>query len=245
MDILETSSRNKKRSQATVRNTVPKLLPFLMSVCNYYVLWIPLSQPDWYNALIKCLPILSLGFFLVVHSIGMGQLSPYAKKIFLGLLFSAAGDICLVWPEYFLIGMVMFGLAHLMYTIAFGFYPLKMRIFIVLAMFCATFYSVTFPYLSGPFVSMVAGYAMLIGTMAWRALARVSLASHKFSWARVSAALGSIFFMISDCVLAVDKFCFPVNNSRAIIMSTYYGAQMLIALSVTGQSQDDFLWKSK
>ncbi|XP_063797717.1 lysoplasmalogenase TMEM86B [Pseudophryne corroboree] len=245
MDILETSSRHKKKSQATVRNTVPKLLPFLMSVCNYYVLWIPLSQPDWYNALIKCLPILSLGFFTIVHSIGVGRFSPYAKKIFLGLLFSAAGDICLVWPEYFLFGMLMFGLAHLMYTIAFGFYPLNIRIFIVLALFGVTFYSATVSYLSGPFVYMVAGYSMLICTMAWRALCRVSLASHKFSWACISAALGSIFFMVSDCVLAVDKFCFPVTNARAIVMSTYYGAQLLIALSVTAKPQDDFLWKSE
>lgn len=140
-------------------------------------------------------------------------------------------------------GMVMFGLAHIMYTIAFGFHPLKIRIFIVFVLFCATFYSLTFSYLSGPFVYMVAGYSMLISTMAWRALSK--LASHEFSWAHISAAIGSISFMISDCVLAVDKFCFPFSNARAIVMLTYYGAQLLISLSVIGQSRDDFLWKSR
>ncbi|KAM4015789.1 lysoplasmalogenase TMEM86B isoform 2-T2 [Anomaloglossus baeobatrachus] len=216
-----------------------------MAVCNYFVLWIPLSEPSWYNALIKCLPIASLEFFVLIFSTGVGKFTPYAKKIFLGLVFSAAGDISLVWPDYFQLGMVMFGLAHLMYTAAFGFHPLNLRIFLVLALFCATFYSLTFSYLSGPFVPMVAGYTMLIGTMTWRALSRVSLASHDFSWARISAAVGSIFFMISDGVLAVDKFCFPISKSREIIMSTYYGAQMLIALSITGWSKDDFMWKSK
>ncbi|XP_056397686.1 lysoplasmalogenase, partial [Hyla sarda] len=227
------------------RNTVSKLLPFLMTVCTYFVLWIPLSEPDWYNALIKCLPIVSLIYFVLVYSVGVGKFSPYAKIIFLGLVFSAAGDISLVWPEYFQLGMVMFGLAHIMYTTAFGFHPLNLRIFIVIAMFGVSFYSLTFQYLGGPFVYMVAGYTMLICIMTWRALSRVNLASSKFSWAQVSAAVGSISFMISDCVLAVDKFCFPLSNSRAIIMSTYYGAQMLIALSITGWSREDFMWKSK
>ncbi|XP_073513877.1 lysoplasmalogenase TMEM86B [Phyllobates terribilis] len=245
MDILETDSRYRRKHMATVRNTVPKLLPFLMAVCNYFVLWIPLSEPSWYNALIKCLPIASLEFFVLVFSTGVGNFSPYAKKIFLGLVFSAAGDISLVWPDYFQLGMIMFGLAHIMYTAAFGFHPLNLRIFMVIALFGVTFYSMAFSYLSGPFVPMVAGYTMLIGTMTWRALSRVSLASHKFSWARISAAVGSIFFMISDGVLAVDKFCFPISKSREIIMSTYYGAQMLIALSITGWSKDDFMWKSK
>ncbi|XP_072281954.1 lysoplasmalogenase TMEM86A-like [Pyxicephalus adspersus] len=245
MDILETPSRYKKSSLTNVRSTISKLLPFLVTVCNYFVLWIPISEPSLYNAVIKCLPIICLKFFVVVYSIGSGKFSSYAKKILLGLAFSAAGDVCLVWPEYFQLGMVMFGLAHIMYTIAFGFHPLNIRVFIILALFCATFYSLTFPYLSGPFIYMVAGYSMLISTMAWRALSRLKLASHSFSWANMSAALGSISFMISDCVLAVDKFCFPLSNARAIIMSTYYGAQFLISLSITGQPQDDFMWKSR
>ncbi|XP_018426628.1 PREDICTED: lysoplasmalogenase-like protein TMEM86A [Nanorana parkeri] len=245
MDILETDSRYKKSSLANVKRTISKLLPFLVTVCNYFVLWIPLSEPGWYNALIKCLPIICLEFFIVVHSIGSGKFSSYAKKILLGLAFSAAGDVCLVWPEYFQLGMVMFGLAHILYTIAFGFHPLNIRLFIIFALFCATFYSLTIPYLSGPFIYMVAGYSMLISTMAWRALSRVKLASHDFSWAHISSALGSISFMISDCVLAVDKFCFPFSNARAIVMSTYYGAQLLISLSVIGPSQDEFLWKSR
>ncbi|KAG9481603.1 hypothetical protein GDO78_010701 [Eleutherodactylus coqui] len=216
-----------------------------MAVCIYFVLWIPLSEPGLYNAFIKCLPIVSLQFYVLIHSIGLCKISFYAQKIYLGLIFSAAGDICLVWPEYFQLGMVMFGLAHIMYTTAFGFHPLNLRIFIFIALLCGGFYSVTFSYLSGPFVYMVAGYTMLIGTMTWRALSRVNLASHTFSWTCVSAALGSIFFMISDCVLAIDKFCFPVFNSREVIMSTYYGAQMLIALSIPDLFRDNFMWKSK
>uniref|UniRef100_A0A8C5PDL1 lysoplasmalogenase n=1 Tax=Leptobrachium leishanense TaxID=445787 RepID=A0A8C5PDL1_9ANUR len=216
-----------------------------MSCIVYFTLWIPLSEPSLYSAFIKCLPIISLEFFIVVHSLGQGSFSSYSRKVLLGLIFSGLGDMCLVWPEYFLHGMVMFGLAHVMYTVAFGLLPLNIRVFFFFGIFCVVFYSVIFSYLHGPFVYMVAGYASLIGTMGWRALSRVSLSSHNFSWARMSAALGSIVFMVSDGVLSIDKFCFPIANSRSIIMATYYGAQLLIALSVTGRSGDDFLWKSK
>ncbi|KAM8927567.1 lysoplasmalogenase TMEM86B [Pelodytes ibericus] len=245
MDILESDPRYKKSSLGAVRNTVPMILPFVMSFCIYFVLWIPLSEPSLYSALVKSLPIISLEFFILVHSIGAGKFSSYARKIFLGLVFSAAGDICLIWQEYFLHGMVMFGLAHLMYTVAFGLRPLKIRALLPLAVFCVIFYFINFPYLKGPFVYMVAGYSVLIGTMAWRAIARVSLASYNFSWANVSAALGSVVFMVSDGVLAIDKFCFPIANSRTIIMGTYYTAQALITLSITGSSPDDFRWKKK
>ncbi|KAG8434104.1 hypothetical protein GDO86_012468 [Hymenochirus boettgeri] len=245
MDILESHTRYKKSSLANARSVISKLLPFFISCCNYFVLWLPLSEPDLFHAFIKSLPILTLAFFVVVQSISQGRFSPYSKKIFVGLLFSAAGDICLLWTDFFLHGMVMFALAHLMYITAFGFRPLKLLLFIILALLCVAFNLLTSQYLNGPFIYMVPGYSVLIGTMAWRALSRLNLASYEFSWARTSSALGSLIFMVSDCVLAVDKFCFPISHSRAVIMSTYYGGQMFIALSITTKSEDDFMWKRK
>ncbi|XP_069498701.1 lysoplasmalogenase TMEM86B [Ambystoma mexicanum] len=244
MDILESDKRYRKKTLATVWNVVPKLLPFLKTSCIYFVLWLPLNEPSWYSALIKCLPILGLCFFIGAHAASLRHLTPYARMVFLGLLFSALGDVCLIWPACFLHGMVMFGLAHLFYTFAFGLRPFNLRLFVLLALLSGAFYTVLFPYLQEPFVYMVGGYAALIGTMSWRALARVRLSSYHRSWARISAALGAVVFMVSDCTLAVDKFCFPVPHSRLLIMSTYYAGQLLIALSVL-ETSDDFLWKMK
>ncbi|MGH0144530.1 UNVERIFIED_CONTAM: hypothetical protein FKN15_045627 [Acipenser sinensis] len=73
-------------------------------------------------------------------------------------------------------------------------------------------------------------------------------ADFRLSWAKrptkfspkLSACLGAMLFMVSDLTIAVNKFCFPVPHSRAIIMATYYAAQMLIALSaVERQDEDD------
>ncbi|XP_078511158.1 lysoplasmalogenase TMEM86B [Lissotriton helveticus] len=244
MDILESDKRYRKKTLATVWNVVPKLLPFLKTTCIYFVLWLPLTEPGWFSALIKCLPILSLCFFVGAHAASLGVFTSYARMIFLGLLFSALGDACLIWPSLFLHGMVMFGLAHLFYTFAFGLRPLNLRVFLLLLLLSGSFYAFLFSYLKDEFIFMVAGYAALIGTMGWRAMSRVRLSSYNRSWARISAAVGSVIFMVSDCTLAVDKFCFPVSHSRLIIMAAYYTGQLLIALSVI-DTGDEFPWKRK
>lgn len=50
-------------------------------------------------------------------------------------------------------------------------------------------------------------------------------------WRKILAACGAILFVISDIVLAVNKFCWPVVGERYIIMVTYYAAQLCISLS--------------
>ena len=48
----------------------------------------------------------------------------------------------------------------------------------------------------------------------------------------MSGVLGAILFAISDSLIAIRKFARPVPYQHQLIMSTYYAAQMLIALSV-------------
>lgn len=58
----------------------------------------------------------------------------FSRRIMIGLLLSVVGDACLIWKEYFLHGMMAFGVAQIMYSSAFGFTPLKPVLGIVL--FC-------------------------------------------------------------------------------------------------------------
>ena len=46
------------------------------------------------------------------------------------------------------------------------------------------------------------------------------------------AVVGAILFMISDAVLALNNFRKPFISSELIILSTYFTAQWLLALSV-------------
>jgi len=45
---------------------------------------------------------------------------------------------------------------------------------------------------------------------------------------------GAVLFLISDGILAVNRFLRPFRAAQAIILSTYFVAQWLIALSVRG-----------
>jgi uncharacterized membrane protein YhhN len=46
------------------------------------------------------------------------------------------------------------------------------------------------------------------------------------------AFAGAILFLISDSVLAYDRFAKKLSPAQAIILGTYFPAQLLIALSI-------------
>uniref|UniRef100_A0A452HYK3 lysoplasmalogenase n=1 Tax=Gopherus agassizii TaxID=38772 RepID=A0A452HYK3_9SAUR len=202
-----------------------------LSTCVYFVLWLPTSSPSWFSALIKCLPIFCLWVFLLAHGINFLVAHRSASRILAGLIFSAVGDAFLIWQEqgYFVHGLLMFAITHILYSSAFGMKPLDLKAGFVMTLVSSFCYTFLYCYLSGPFTYLVAVYIALIGFMGWRAIAGLS------------ACIGAVLFMVSDLTIAVNKFCFPVPYSRAIIMATYYAAQMLIALSaVESRDEDDF-----
>ena len=125
----------------------------------------------------------------------------------------------------------MFAITHILYSSAFGMKPINVSAGLIIAAVSSVSYLLLYPYLSGPFTYLVAVYIGLIGFMGWRAVAGLQLANDLWTWTKLSACLGAVLFMVSDLTIAVNKFCFPVPHSRAIIMATYYAAQMLIALS--------------
>ena len=55
--------------------------------------------------------------------------------------------------------------------------------------------------------------------------------SHK-KWTELAACLGALSFCISDTCLAINRFHSDVPHQRWIVMTTYYLAQLGIALSV-------------
>ena len=46
---------------------------------------------------------------------------------------------------------------------------------------------------------------------------------------------GSILFVISDSLMALDKFLIPIPNDRLFVMSTYIAAQFLIMKGILKQ----------
>ncbi|XP_043938787.1 lysoplasmalogenase-like protein TMEM86A [Protopterus annectens] len=218
---------------SVVKSEGPKLVPFFKATCVYFVLWLPTSTPSWFSALIKCLPIFCLWVFLLAHGISFMTSHCAAHRILAGLIFSALGDAFLIWQEqgYFTHGLLMFAITHILYSSAFGMKPLNLKAGLVFALISGLCYSFMYSCLSGPLTYLVGVYVALIGFMGWRAIARLQLCNDLWTWTKLSACIGAVLFIVSDLSIAVNKFCFPVPYSRAIIMATYYAAQMLIALS--------------
>ncbi|GFT24318.1 lysoplasmalogenase-like protein TMEM86A [Nephila pilipes] len=208
----------------------PKLVPFFKTVAIFFVLATP--SPCWFACLIKSLPVLCLCGFVLYHGMSLGEKHAYARRILLGLLFSCMGDILLIWPCCFMWGMLLFGVAHLLYILAFGMKPLNPVAGAVCAVTGSLGYLVLLRGLEGPFIVLIPIYIFLLMFMVWRAVARVQLFGDLWTWTKLCSCGGGILFAISDFLIGVNMFLSPLPYSQMLIMVTYYAAQLGIALSV-------------
>ena len=156
----------------------------------------------------------------------------YRGLIAAGLLCSLAGDVLLMVPaDLFLPGLVAFLAAHLCYLTAFrsdggGAGPVGLLVLVVLA--GAGVLSVLWPSL-GPMRIPVLVYVAVILTMCWMALGRWWVTRAPGSGL---AAAGALCFVVSDSLLALDRFRSPIPLSPLLVLGTYYAAQILIASSI-------------
>jgi len=181
---------------------------------------------------IKCLPIISLIVFVLLHGMSLGDEYTFSRRILTGLLFSCMGDALLIWPQYFMYGMGAFGVAQIMYTAAFGFRPLNLPLGIVLYVLGTVAVLFLMPGLDGVLAVGVPVYSILLMTMIWRATARVQFFEELWTWTKLCSCAGGILFGISDNLIAFNQFYKPLPHAEVIIMTTYYAAQLGIALSV-------------
>ncbi|CAG0885274.1 unnamed protein product [Darwinula stevensoni] len=215
-----------------VKSVGPKLVPFFKTVAIYFVVFIPDSSPSLYAVILKCMPIISLIFFILLHGMNLGEEYAYSRRILGGLMFSCIGDALLVYPQYFIQGMVAFAAAHVCYTSAFGFKPFNLSALIVVSIYAAIYLGLIFPYIYGPFKFMFPTYAFLLGGTVWRGISRVQFFEELWTWTKLSSCAGSILFLLSDSLIGINDFVFPVPYHQALIMTTYYAAQLGISLSV-------------
>ena len=148
-----------------------------------------------------------------------------------GLVLSVIGDICLLWPQGFLPGLVSFLSAHVAYVLLFRCdRPWQPSAWRIAAIGTAVVAGALYIYLyrnglSGAMRVPVAAYVLVIGTMAAQAMARAAtLRTRPAVW----VALGAVSFMASDTLLALNKFVAPLPASPLLVLGTYYLAQWLI-----------------
>ena len=159
----------------------------------------------------------------------------YTAALLVGLLFSLAGDVALMFDaeKAFLVGLICFLLAQIVYSVTFitfaGIYTQQVVIAVVIATVGVLFYRYLYPAL-GHMRPPVAGYALVISIMVLSATG--ALFSSEFTslqgWL---VTAGAVLFYISDMILAVNRFSRPLQGYALANLSTYYGGQLLIALS--------------
>ncbi len=155
----------------------------------------------------------------------------YRWLILVGLIFCLGGDVFLMLPaKYFIAGLVSFLIGHIFYIAAFvgdgGFHPV-LGWLAPLLVYGVVIYRLLHSHL-GKLRGPVIVYVLAILTMAWQALGRWSALD---TTGALLAAGGAVLFVISDSVLALDRFRQPFAAARVIVLAAYWAAQWLIALS--------------
>ena len=173
---------------------------------------------------------------ILIMGIALLGVSPnvlYKTLIVIGLVFCLGGDVFLMLPaKYFIMGLVSFLIGHIFYIAAFatdGGLQLSWWLLPV-AVYGVIIYSVLHPHL-GKMRGPVIAYVLVILTMAWQALTRWSMLQ---TTGALLAAAGAVTFVVSDSTLALDRFREKFRSARVIVLTTYWLAQWLIALSVGG-----------
>jgi len=161
----------------------------------------------------------------------------YTIGVLVGLLFSLGGDIALMFKESrkaFPIGLGLFLVAHIAYTVVFvflgrfsGWDILSTAILLIAGV---GFYALIKPNL-GPLKGPVIGYIVVISVMVSRALS--TLASPAFSDKQaLMVSTGAVLFYLSDVILAANRFWKPWRYHHASL-ALYYSGQFLIALAAS------------
>ncbi|MDH7489744.1 MAG: lysoplasmalogenase [Anaerolineae bacterium] len=182
-----------------------------------------------------------LSTLLVIAACALAFLDPahnltYTVGALAGLVLSLGGDVALMFRESrraFLVGLVLFLLAHVAYTVVFTALGRSSGWDIVSAALLvagAGFYALIRPNLGAMRVPVIA-YMVVISVMVNRAVS--TLASPVFGAGQAAmVAVGAVLFYVSDVILAAARFWKPWPYHR-ISLAFYYAGQFLIALAAS------------
>ncbi len=213
-----------------------RTLPWLAALCALPAIasapW-ALNQP-WLNFAFK--PLTTA--LLIAWAWPRGGGSQQRPWLLAGLVWSWLGDVALLWPQQgFLPGLVSFLLAHLCYLVGFRrggtpwlAWPAAAAASALVG--CGVLASL-WPGVPAALRAPVAVYVLALGTMAaqaagqWhtrRGTAQAGLA--------LRAAAGGLLFMLSDSLLAIDRFAQPLPAASLWVLASYWLAQGLMAGSM-------------
>lgn len=187
------------------------------------------------------MPLLGLWFYQVAPA------SPLKPWLMAAVAASWGGDVLLMMvehgpgrAEFFLAGLGSFLIAQVSYGVAFwkaaakgGALAGKPWAAWPFLLYLLAILGYLWPGLEPGLRAPVAVYALAITVMAALAYNLKTVWAQPRFWGLMA---GVAFFLLSDSLIAINKFAHPVPASRLLIMSTYIAAQYLILRAAARQA---------
>jgi uncharacterized membrane protein YhhN len=177
-------------------------------------------EPYTGNFVIKAIPAISLAVLAFIAISGSR-----GKLLFVALLFCAAADIALELAagKYFVAGLGLFLIAHILFIVTFSrdlkFQKSRIPVIILLVVYSMMMAFVLTPSLKEMAIPV---YVYMTAITLMGIFASLRAARNDFT------LYGAISFIVSDSVLAINKFMMPVPAADYAVMITYYLALFLI-----------------
>ncbi len=181
---------------------------------------------DWLYSVAK--PLLMITLLLYFISASQGYPGWRIFVIF-ALIFSWGGDVLLMQDGMFAAGLGSFLIAHLFYISAYlktgaatgQIRPWDLIKFVLIGLFLIW---LLYPGLGGMLIPVLLYSVVLLSMGVFAHKRRRATSSASF----ILVAFGALLFVLSDSLIALNKFAFEVPSERLLVMSSYIAAQFLI-----------------
>jgi len=212
-----------------MRKIYPVILFLLVVIAHIWSLYIGNERTEQFTKPLL-VPVLAVYFFWNTQPF----ISGLKKWIASALFFSWVGDLLLMFvtsdDNFFIAGLIAFLFAHVFYI--FFFHSIRMfekisgKLFLLMVVF---FYYVALMSMLSPWLGTmklpVRIYGVVICFMLMLSMHMLYIKNRKAGWKMFA---GACLFVLSDSVLAVNKFYIPFVEAGIITMFTYAAAQLLL-----------------
>lgn len=215
-----------------MKKTITSWLYFVIGAINIGAFFLGFEQVE---QLSKALLMPILVFY--VYARAAGEVTLARLLLAVALVFSWFGDLLLLYIStsewYFIGGLGMFLTAHLIYSFVFNrstFEKLRFNAAKLIPVFILAFVIATRVIPStGKLMIPVITYSICLFTMLGYAKLREGITT-KLSY--IFVLTGGLLFVVSDSLIAFNKFVVAIPYPSALIMATYIPAQFLITHGV-------------
>lgn len=165
--------------------------------------------------------------------------SAIRRLTMLALCASVLGDILLMFTHFnqmfFIIGLIAFLLTHVIYIYVFSKNKSPMRKGIPFLLFTIVYACALFYLLKDKLGNLMIPVIIYMATILAMATTAFLRKGHVPSLSFILVFNGAILFMVSDSLLAINKFHDPLPFANISIIVTYAIAQLLIVLGIQKQ----------